>query len=144
LITAAHAAESASRKAVIELPGATAHVFKNIEGSQLRLHVFSPADHKPSDARPAILFFFGGGWDHGDPSQFVRHANYFASRGMVAILPDYRTRKSHGTTPLECVADGKSAVRWHSRRGQSGTTAKLTAKSRRSIVGRGSRRSITR
>jgi len=25
---------------------------------------------------------------------------------------DYRTKKGHGTTPVECVKDGKSAMRW--------------------------------
>jgi acetyl esterase/lipase len=31
---------------------------------------------------------------------------------MVAISADYRTASSHGTTPFEAVADGKSAIRW--------------------------------
>jgi len=94
------------------LPGAEPHVFKPAGDKPLSLYVFSPADHKASDTRPAILFFFGGGWDHGSPTQFVKQASYFAGRGMVAICPDYRTRQSHGATPFECVADGKAAVRW--------------------------------
>jgi acetyl esterase/lipase len=31
---------------------------------------------------------------------------------MVAISAEYRIRSEHGTSPFECVADGKSAVRW--------------------------------
>ena len=31
---------------------------------------------------------------------------------MVAMTADYRVRSRNKTTPFECVADGKSAVRW--------------------------------
>jgi acetyl esterase/lipase len=31
---------------------------------------------------------------------------------MVAISAEYRVKSRHGTTPFECVADGKSAVRY--------------------------------
>jgi len=31
---------------------------------------------------------------------------------MVAISVQYRVEKPHGTTPKECVKDGKSAMRW--------------------------------
>jgi acetyl esterase/lipase len=31
---------------------------------------------------------------------------------MVAISAEYRTAKPHGTTPAECVNDGKSAIRY--------------------------------
>jgi len=31
---------------------------------------------------------------------------------MVAICAEYRTKKSHGTSPFECVKDAKSCVRW--------------------------------
>jgi len=31
---------------------------------------------------------------------------------MVAISAEYRVKNRHGTTPFECVADGKSAIRW--------------------------------
>ena len=78
----------------------------------LDLHVFTPDDHRASDRRPTIVFFFGGGWNSGSPSQFHPHCEYLAARGMVAISADYRVKNVHGTTPQECVQDGKSAVRW--------------------------------
>jgi acetyl esterase/lipase len=31
---------------------------------------------------------------------------------MIAACAEYRIKNTHGTTPLECVADAKSAVRW--------------------------------
>lgn len=87
-------------------------VYKKTQAPELKLHVFLPDGHKPTDKRPAIVFFFGGGWSGGSASQFYPHCEYLASRGMVAISADYRVAKSHKTTPKECVQDGKSAVRW--------------------------------
>ena len=85
---------------------------KNGKTVELKLHIFNPAGHKASDKRPAIVFFFGGGWNGGTPSQFYRHSKYLASRGMVAMSAEYRVKSRNGTTPAECVKDGKSAVRW--------------------------------
>ncbi len=86
--------------------------YKTVGDVSLTLHIFNPADHKPSDKTPAIVFFFGGGWNGGTPGQFYKQSEYLASRGMVAICADYRTKKKHDTSPQECVKDGKSAVRW--------------------------------
>jgi len=106
------AAECRAAEVSAELPGAAAHVYKTVGDVSLRLFVYTPADHKPADRRPAIVIFFGGGWVRGEPAQFARHAAHFAARGMVAVLPEYRTQSRHGTDPLACVADGKSALRW--------------------------------
>ncbi len=85
-------------------------VYKTIGDVELNLHVFDPAETGKN--RPAIVFFFGGGWSGGTPKQFFPHCDYFADRGMVAISAEYRVKSRHGTTPFECVEDGKSAVRW--------------------------------
>jgi acetyl esterase len=86
--------------------------YKGVGDAQLTLHVFNPPGHRVEDARPAIVFFFGGGWNRGGPEQFHRQSAHLASRGMVAICADYRTRDRHGTSPDACVRDGKSALRW--------------------------------
>lgn len=86
--------------------------YKAIEGGELKLHIFKPAGLQASDQRPAIVFFFGGGWNGGTPKQFYLQSRYLSSRGMVAICAEYRVKKTHGTTPMECVKDGKSAIRW--------------------------------
>jgi acetyl esterase/lipase len=78
----------------------------------LNLHVFTPPGHQPSHQRPAIVFFFGGAWVDGSPSHFHPQCEYLASRGMVAISAEYRVKNLHGTTPQECVKDGKSAIRY--------------------------------
>jgi acetyl esterase/lipase len=74
--------------------------------------MFLPDDHKPTDGRSAIVFFFGGGWNSGSPSQFYPHCEYLAKRGMVAMSAEYRVKSRNETSPRECVMDGKSAVRW--------------------------------
>jgi len=87
-------------------------VYKTIGETTLRLHVFFPPDHQTGDKRAGIVFFFGGGWVGGSPGQFYPHCQYLASRGMVAVSAEYRVKSKHGTSPYECVTDGKSAVRW--------------------------------
>ncbi|MFK7911075.1 MAG: alpha/beta hydrolase [Akkermansiaceae bacterium] len=87
-------------------------VYKRIGDRELKMHIFLPEGHKASDKRAAVVFFFGGGWVGGTPSQFYPHCRYLASRGMVAMAADYRVKSKDKTTPKECVMDGKSAVRW--------------------------------
>ncbi len=86
--------------------------YKTLESSELKLHVFNPLSHAPSDQSPVIVFFFGGGWSGGTPRQFYQQARDFARQGLVAISAEYRTKRTHKTTPFECVEDGKSAIRW--------------------------------
>ncbi len=86
--------------------------YKSIGDVTLTLHIFNPEDHAVTDKRPAMVFFFGGGWVSGTPAHFYNQSDYLASRGMVAICADYRTQNKHGTSPAECVKDGKSAIRW--------------------------------
>jgi acetyl esterase/lipase len=87
-------------------------VYKTTPQGELKLHFFLPADSKPEDHRPVIVFFFGGGWKNGNYTQFQSQSEYFASRGLVAASADYRISSVHKTTPAECVADAKSAIRW--------------------------------
>lgn len=79
---------------------------------ELKLHMYKPEGHQGTDKRPAIVFFFGGGWSGGNPKQFYQQAHFFARRGLVAFSAEYRVRGRNKTTPFECVKDGKSAIRW--------------------------------
>ena len=97
---------------LVKLEGAKAVQYKEANGAKLFLHVFNPEGHKTTDTRPAIVFFFGGGWNGGTPKQFEPHCQYLARRGMVAITAEYRVKSRNKTSPFECVADGKSAVRF--------------------------------
>ena len=95
-----------------ELPDAREEVYKTIGDTKLKLWIFEPKGHKKSDKRPAVVFFFGGGWRAGTPGQFEMQCKYLASRGMVAMTADYRVSSRNGTKATACVEDGKSAVRW--------------------------------
>ena len=86
--------------------------YKQTEAKELALHIFNPEGHQASDQVPAIVFFFGGGWSGGSTGQFYKQSAYLASRGVVAICADYRTKKAGGVTPDGCVSDAKSAMRW--------------------------------
>lgn len=108
------AAQAAGKKSKTEdLPKPSQIVeYKKAGNTALHLHVFNPPGHQVSQKTPAIVFFFGGGWVGGAPSQFYKQSAYLASRGLVALSAEYRTKNANGTTPLECVKDGKSAIRW--------------------------------
>lgn len=94
------------------LSDARREIYKTVGDVRLPIYIFTPADHKPSDRRPAIVFFFGGGWTGGTPTQFAPQCRYLASRGMVAMTADYRVFGRHGTPVVKCVEDARSAVRW--------------------------------
>ena len=94
------------------LPGAETFVYRDGKPEPMRLHVVKPKGWKASDRRPALMFFFGGGWTRGTPEKSVTWANYAAKVGMVGIVPDYRTKDRFDASPLESVADGRAALRW--------------------------------
>ncbi|MFP6901657.1 MAG: alpha/beta hydrolase [Opitutales bacterium] len=103
---------SAKPKYPPEMPDAREVVYKTASETKLKLWIFEPKDHQATDKRPAVVFFFGGGWRSGTPSQFEKQCQYLASRGMVAMTADYRVATRQQTKATACVEDGKSAVRW--------------------------------
>lgn len=84
--------------------------YKTTPQGDLSIHIFTP--EKSPNPTAAIVFFFGGGWVGGNPQQFFPHCEHLASKGIFAASAQYRTKTGHGTSPFECVEDGKSAVRW--------------------------------
>ncbi len=78
----------------------------------LDVHLHYPNGWKAEDKRSSIIFFFGGGWNAGSTKQFLKQAEYFATRGMVAVRADYRVKSRDGVTPDDCVRDARSAIRW--------------------------------
>ena len=87
-------------------------VFKSTESRDLHVFVDYPADWKPTDNRPAMVFWHGGGFTQGNAGQFYYQANYFTQRGAVCFRPEYRIRDLDQTIPVAAVEDGISAVRW--------------------------------
>ncbi len=86
--------------------------YKQVGDRELKLDMFFPEGWDAADARPAAVFFFGGGWKNGDTRQFYPQAEYLATRGMVTICAEYRTENNGGVKPFDCVEDAKSAMRF--------------------------------
>jgi len=95
-----------------KLDGAEIETYKTVGDTKLNLYIYNPPNHKPTDKTPAIVFFFGGGWTNGSPTQFEYHCQHLASRGMVAITADYRVASRNQVKAVECVKDAKSAIRY--------------------------------
>ncbi|WP_419192669.1 alpha/beta hydrolase fold domain-containing protein [Kolteria novifilia] len=75
---------------------------------RLTLDVYRPAEGE--GPFPAIVMFFGGGWQNGRPALFAPLAQALAQRGYVCIVPEYRLS---GEAPFPAaVHDGKAAIRW--------------------------------
>jgi acetyl esterase/lipase len=90
-----------------------AHAYKKIGERKLNLHVLKPADWKPGDRRPSVVFFFGGGWMSGFATQFDEQSRYLATRGMVCIQVEYRRLdRAKNDPPAICAQDAKSSLRW--------------------------------
>jgi acetyl esterase len=92
--------------------GSKPFVYKTIGKTDLRLYVFNLANHKPSIKVPAAVFFYGGGFLFGDIRRYQTQATHLALRGLVTVLVDYRSKCRQGSTPLDSISDGKSAMRW--------------------------------
>jgi acetyl esterase/lipase len=93
-----------------KLPGAVRHLYKQTASRPLYLYSLAPTGFDPP--RPAIVFFFGGGWVSGTLDQFDDQASHFAGRGLVSILVDYRVKSRDQSTPFDSVRDARSAMRW--------------------------------
>jgi acetyl esterase len=89
------------------------HVYKKIGTLEERLFVIKPPGWQAQKQYPAIVLFHGGGWVGGEPDKLDPQANYFARRGMVSVLVEYRLlAKDRKEPPTTCVQDAKSAMRW--------------------------------
>jgi acetyl esterase/lipase len=88
------------------------YVYKTVGNRKLTLDFDYPPGWTSADKRPALVFFFGGGWTRGTPAQFKPQADYFAKRGLVCARADYRVRAKDGVSPDKCVEDALSALRW--------------------------------
>lgn len=94
------------------IPGFEEYTYKQIDTITLKLFVKNPDNFNQKMEYPTIVFFFGGGWNSGKVTQFKPHAEYLSSRGMIAVLADYRVKTRHQATPFDAVADAKSAIRF--------------------------------
>lgn len=85
------------------------YIFKETSSIDLKLHVFKPDDWDASHKRPAIVFYFGGGWNSRHITQFVAFAEYYSSQGYVCFIPNYRVRSSENSQAIDSVRDAQDA-----------------------------------
>jgi acetyl esterase len=83
--------------------------YKTVGEVKLNMHVVAVGE---GQRRPAIVFFFCGGWNGFDARKYYPQSEYFASRGAVCFNAEVRVMEKHKTTPAECFTDAKSAIRW--------------------------------
>ena len=86
--------------------------YKIVDTTNLYLEIVKPHNFDEAKVYPAMVFFFGGGWNGGSRAHFSNHATHFAEKGIVCFLADYRTKKNSNTTPFESLKDAKSAMRY--------------------------------
>ncbi len=95
-----------------EMPGADVEAYHTSDDVDLNIYIFKPDNFSPRKRYPAAIFFFGGGWRRGSPEQFLEQSKYLASRGMFALVADYRVADRNGAKVTDCLSDAKAAIRW--------------------------------
>jgi acetyl esterase/lipase len=111
LLAGCAAAPSAAPPSAAHAPGEPiAHVYRTVDGRDLKAFVFSP-DEARSSPRPGILLFHGGGWMAGEPAWTFAAARRFEQLGLVAVAIEYRLSQG-SVTPIEALADTCEALRW--------------------------------
>lgn len=58
------------------------------EDPRQKLDVYVP--RQPLEGAPVVVFFYGGSWNSGDRGDYAFVGEALASRGIVAVLADYR------------------------------------------------------
>lgn len=59
-------------------------------GSRQQLDIYTPASRAPAAGWPVVLFFYGGSWNSGERADYRFIGEALASRGMLALVADYR------------------------------------------------------
>jgi acetyl esterase/lipase len=72
------------------------------------LDVYVPCNNP--DHAPVVVFFYGGYWRYGSKTDYRFVGQALASKGFVAVLPDYRLYPQVKFPAF--VEDGAVAVRW--------------------------------
>jgi acetyl esterase len=86
-------------------------LYKKTPQEDMNLYLLRP-EGKSRKALPAIIYFTGGGWVNGSVDSQIANAAWFRDHGIIGITADYRVKSRHGTSPVECIRDTKSAVRY--------------------------------
>ncbi len=105
------------KDSVYNLPGeeianlAEKYLFKKTPQEDLYMYLLR-SSKKAEKPLPAIVYFTGGGWVEGTVFGQIPNPAWFRDHGIIGISADYRVKNRHGTTPIECIKDAKSAIRF--------------------------------
>ena len=86
-------------------------LYKETPQEDMYLYILRP-ETKSKAPLPTIIYFTGGGWFNGEPTGMIANAAWFRDQGIIGISADYRVKSRHDTTPIECIKDAKSAIRF--------------------------------
>lgn len=92
--------------------------YKKINARELIADMFY-VDSPQLSAAPAIVFFHGGGWMSGHPSEFHEACRRYTREGFITFSIHYRLSVNDDgsvphpeITPVESTKDARSALRW--------------------------------
>jgi acetyl esterase/lipase len=92
-------------------------------GPRHAMDIYLPAASENSP--PVVVFFYGGGWTHGDRAQYRFVGRSLAACGVMTIIPDYRVWPETGFPGfLQDAAASVAAARDEARR-RGGDTTRL-------------------
>ena len=78
---------------------------------RLKLDIYKPA--KAAAGAPVVVFFYGGNWSSGERKDYAFVGRALASRGIVAVIPDYRLYPE--VSYPDFLDDSAQAVAWTAR-----------------------------
>ncbi len=93
-------------------------VYKTVDTTKLKIDIFYTSQSFERENNTAIVFFHGGGWAFGTPSEFFTTCERYARMGIVTYSVEYRLSIENGVvpskliSPIESIMDAKSAIRW--------------------------------
>jgi len=75
-----------------------------------RLDIYPPSGAAPGKGWPVVVFFYGGSWNSGDRAQYRFVGTALASRGILALVADYRLYPE--VRYPDFVSDSARALAW--------------------------------
>lgn len=81
------------------------------EGPRRKLDIYRPRDLR--GPAPVVVFFYGGNWVAGERSDYAFVGRALASRGIVAVIADYRLHPE--VSYPDFLRDAAQAVAWAAR-----------------------------
>ena len=88
-------------------------IYKNINGTDIKLDIYTPIKQKYNKT-PVVLFFHGGEWRYGDkeiPDIFLPIVNTLRNEGIAVVSANYRL-VSESVSIIDSIEDCKDAARW--------------------------------